>query len=211
MLEKELQKYDIENQYQWVKKHNINLNPYHNTEHIERVTLFTIMGCEWYFDSIGKYGTEIAATAALFHDFGHSGGKLKDDSDNIKLAIDGLLKFNQEVQKFNQSELDMIASIIDATRFPYLNHSDNLTLLQNIVRDSDIIQGLLHPDYFTKIVEPIAKEAGIPFSDFLKGQEKFWDSLEFGTGWASKLFEDFNQTKKPLFIKTINQFLSEKI
>jgi len=207
MLEKELQKYDIENQYQWVKKHNINLNPYHNTEHIERVTLFTIMGCEYY--NLEKSQIEICATAALFHDFNHSGGKLKDDSDNIKLAIDGLLKFNQETQKFNQSEIELIVSIIDTTRFPYLTNSDNLTLLQNIVRDSDIIQGLLHHDYFNKIVEPIAKEAGIPFNDFLKGQEKFWDSLEFGTGWANKLFEDFNQTKKPLVIETINQLLSK--
>jgi hypothetical protein len=94
-MKEKLEKYDLLPEYNWLINNNQgDKNPYHNNYHIQRVTEFTIIGCEHH--QIEYPYVRLAATSAIFHDFNHSGGKFKNDDDNIDLAIDGLIGFYQD-------------------------------------------------------------------------------------------------------------------
>jgi len=95
--------------------------------------LFDIYKKEYGLKSGDKVNLGIAA---IFHDFNHSGGKLKDN-DNIMLALKGLKEYLHEEDMMDRYE--EIASIIEATEFP---HKDiDLDILQMIIRDADTMGG----------------------------------------------------------------------
>lgn len=121
--------------YIWVCKNNeSDSNPYHNNKHI----LFVFQKCMELFDIYRKeYGLKSndrinLGLAAIFHDFNHSGGKLKDD-ENINMAIDGLKRYLTEENLMEKYE--DIKSIIEVTEFPHKELE--LNILQKIIRDAD--------------------------------------------------------------------------
>lgn len=118
------------------------------------------------------------------------------------MAIQGYLDFNSEYNLFSEEESEIIIALIKETRFPHIKHSDDLTLIQNILRDSDTLQGFFHEDYIHGVVEPIGMESGLSLDQMMKGQDKFLSSLDFGTEWA---INKFNRVK-PLIIKKVKEY-----
>ncbi len=164
--------------------------PYHNNYHLQQVTKFVLMGADFY--KISDTDARLLAVAALFHDYNHSGSG-KDDDINIRRAIESFIDFNLDVKKFgdfssyfNEEECDIIIELIRATRYPYL--SDVETMLEKIIRDSDILQGIFADDYINKIVLAIAKESNIPEDKMIGGQISFLKSTKFCTDWATNLY-----------------------
>ena len=176
----------IDDVYSYVmENNNAYNNPYHNNFHLEHVCLFTIEGCEYY--EVLDPHKKLVLTAALFHDFNHSGGRNKNDDDNIKLAIDGFNQFNSKFEMFSEEECNVITNLIKSTRYPYV--SECSSLFEKILRDSDILQGPFCQNYINGIVNGLAKEIGIPLLSMLKGQVDFLKNSKFCTEWATKKFE----------------------
>jgi len=164
--------------------------PYHNNYHLQQVCKFALMGADFY--KLSDMDKRLLAVAAIFHDYDHSGSG-KDDDINIKRAVDAFVKFNLDVKKFgefssyfNEEETEVIIDLIKATRYPYINNTE--TLLQEIIRDSDILQGIFADDYINKIVLGIAKENGIPEDKMISGQIGFLKSTKFCTDWATNMY-----------------------
>jgi hypothetical protein len=118
--------------------------------------------------------------AALFHDFNHSGGKLKDD-ENIELALTALKEYLDDT---NKSDLyNDVKKIIIATEFP---HKDiNLNLTQKIIRDADTMGGISKD--CMSVAKALAKELNKTFEDFIPTQIKFLQSAKYNTDYCNQL------------------------
>ena len=81
----------LEKAFTYLLENNTSSHPYHNTRHCINVfnTAIDIADdlCELDDNDITSLGL-----ACLFHDFNHSGGKLKD-RENIEIALDEFNKF----------------------------------------------------------------------------------------------------------------------
>jgi len=175
--------------YNWVMENNSGgLNPYHGNLHIERVTEFALIGATFHDLSFREH--QMIAAAALLHDINHTGGTAKSDDDNIKLALDALeIYFAEHNDKlgFTKSEIETVANSIRATRFPYELKGNDLTLIQKILRDSDVVQGPYCQSYLTSIVRGLCIEMKVPMAKGLEMQVGFYNSLKFETSWAEDL------------------------
>jgi hypothetical protein len=134
--------------------------------------------------------------AALFHDFNHSGGKLKD-SENIELALVALKEF---LVTINKSDLyDDIKNIIIATEFPHLDI--DLDILQKIIRDADTMGGVI--EGWKSVVTNLASEYNKSLEEFIPTQIKFLDTVKFNTDYCNgllknnkeKIIEELNKMK----------------
>ena len=182
---------NIESVYNYVMENNKSFNlPYHNNFHLENVTLFTIRGCE--ANDIPNPNVRLAAVAALFHDMNHTGSG-KNDDVNILESVKAFLDFNSSFELFEDEEQETIISLIKATRYPYLKECVDLSILQKIIRDSDVLQGPFCQNYINGVVFGIARENNIPLKSMLDGQVKFLSSMVFCTEWANKLYQEVLQ------------------
>jgi len=154
-------------------------------------------GCEYY--EIPEQYKRLITTAALFHNFNHTGSG-KDDDINIIKAVEGFLEFNTN-EEFVDDEEKIIINLIKATRFPYTQDCEELTIHQKILRDSDILQGVFCQNYINGVVFAIAKEANISPEKMLEGQIKFLESATFCTEWATKIYKG----ALPLVIKKVEE------
>ena len=187
-LKSRLEEIGVSHIYDYVMETNPSKDlPYHCNYHLEQVTKFALMGCEQYKLDIPSQ--RLVAVAALFHDFDHSGSG-KDDNINIMRACKGFIDFNnfENKEKFQDEEELAILNIIKETRFPYLKKCGELNIMEQILRDSDILQGVFSEDYINKIVLAIAKEANITPEKMLEGQPGFLNSAKFCTEWATDLY-----------------------
>lgn len=129
----------------YLEKNNLGKdNPYHNLEHCYTIAIRSVEGA--IVNSASTIEQRRIFLAALFHDFNHSAGKLKDN-ENILLATNGLKKlFNDELK--DHSDKDLLGEnalyemekIIKVTEYPFI-HEPN-TLLEKIIRDADLMQYL---------------------------------------------------------------------
>ncbi len=165
--------------------------PYHCNFHLEMVCEYALIIAEYM--KISKSDQKLIAIASLFHDFNHTGSG-KDDSKNIKIACDEFEKYCDKnlVKKISEaflSEKDRktIISIIEATKFPYEGDGKDLTDLQKIVRDADVVQSLFTQNYINGVVLAIAKEGNIPVDKMLDGQIKFMTDIKYLTDYANEL------------------------
>jgi len=190
-----MEKEKFEHVYNYIIDNNIgNNNPYHNNEHLlfvyeNSMMLFDIYRKEYGLKSIDK--NELGY-AALFHDFNHSGGKLKDD-ENIDLAIKG---FNEYVDKYNiDINTENVSNIIKSTEFPHVDME--LNILQKIIRDSDTIGGV--SDKWFEIVNSLANEYNKTFLEFIPIQMGFLDSVKFNLSYSNDLLNK----KRPIIKKEL--------
>ena len=143
------------NAKQYVSENNKTENHYHNNKHILDVFNNSMMLFDEYKKEYELKPTDklCLGLAALFHDYNHSGGKLKDD-ENIEIAL-GELKTYLNI--INKSDLyNGIKKIIIATEFP---HKDvDLDILQKIIRDADTMGGIT--EGWIYVVKSLAKEIG---------------------------------------------------
>jgi HD superfamily phosphodiesterase len=169
----------------YITENNITENPYHNNKHIldvfdNSMLLFELYKNEYELKSYDRFCLGIAA---LFHDFGHSGGELID-SENIDIALDELKKY---LNIINESDsYNDIKKIINATEFP---HKDlELNILQKMIRDADTMGGI--DSDFINIVKSLAKEYGKTLKEFIPNQIKFINTTKFNTEYCDNLLKD---------------------
>jgi hypothetical protein len=166
----------------YISENNITENAYHNNKHMidvfnNSMTLFDEYQEEYELTENDKLHLGLAA---LFHDFNHSGGKLKDD-ENIELALTSLKEY---LDSTNKSGLyNDIKHIIIATEFP---HKDiNPDILQKIIRDADTMGGIT--DDWMSVVKSLAKEYNKTLQEFIPTQIKFLDTVKFNTDYCNGL------------------------
>ncbi len=167
----------------YILEKNLVENDYHNNEHMINVFNNAMMLFDHYKDEFEPYDKLILGLAALFHDFNHSGGKLKD-SENIELALASLKEF---LSSFDKSDLyDDIKNIIVATEFPHLDV--DLDPLQKIIRDADTMGGII--DGWQSVVKNLASEYNKTLVEFIPTQIKFLNSVKFNTDYCNQLLKD---------------------
>jgi hypothetical protein len=166
----------------YISENNITENAYHNNKHMidvfnNSMTLFDKYQKEYELTENDKL---YLGLAALFHDFNHSGGKLKDD-ENIELALTALKEY---LDATNNSNLyKAVKKIIIATEFP---HKDiQLDFLQKIIRDADTMGGITED--WISIVKSLAKEYNKTLQEFIPTQIKFLDTVKFNTDYCNGL------------------------
>jgi HD superfamily phosphodiesterase len=169
----------------YISENNKTDNHYHNNKHMVDVfnnsmTLFNEYKKEYELKSRDKL---CLGLAALFHDFGHSGGKLKDD-ENIEIALKELKIY---LDTINKSDLyGNIEKIINATEFP---HKDiNLDILQKIIRDADTMGGITED--WISVVKSLAKEYNKSFDEFIPTQIKFIETAKYNTDYCNELLKN---------------------
>lgn len=161
--------------------------PYHNLNHNLTITLF----CYYIGKSekMNEKETKELLLAAIFHDFNHTQGKEKDDT-NIKKAKEGVKKFIEE----NKIDVDLqsINKILDATEFPYKIDDKNLNLQQAIIRDADMAQ-TFEPIRLQSNILGLAKEMNESYSKHLEGQKKFFENLKLRTKMGNELKKKYKK------------------
>lgn len=179
-----IKKYKLERYIKYILDESTsNLLPYHNLYHVMSVV-------EYIHDiSISEniYKTEVRllVIAALFHDFNHSGGKLKD-AENVKNAI----KAFEDISEENDIDNKFITDVIKATEYPYVIDEPNI--YQEIIRDADLLQGS-KDNWIQQIVLGLSSEFKQDISKFIDVQSNFLKDLKFNTKKANEIW---NSVKK---------------
>jgi hypothetical protein len=147
--------------------------PYHNLNHLLTVTRHSYNALIFDNNFYGSY-TEDFLVACLFHDYNHSQGKLKDE-DNISIAKNGLVVFNDKQQL--GLDLEFMFELLDATQYPYKIPSEELSIWQRIIRDADLCQ-IYEYDWLKQNIFGLSQEIEIPVTNLIPGQRKFLEAIE---------------------------------
>lgn len=186
-----IKEYKLEYYLDCLLKYNSgNINYYHNYEHT-MVVLKNVYDISKTYPTIDEYLRELFIVA-IFHDFNHTGGRLKNDSENIIRAIEAFDKFTVEDNVSNIR----IKNTIRATEYPFKN--EELDILQKIIRDADVMQWL-EPDYTQHVLLGLNGEfhnSSEITIELIQNSLDFMKSVEFFTEYTK------NQMK---------QYLPEKI
>lgn len=175
-----------------IDNNSSNFAPYHNFNHMLRVMYYCDKGCS-YHKIDGKRRTNILL-AAIFHDFNHSQGEEKDDVNVIR-AIEGVKEFYESnAMNKNSVNIDKVVEIIQATQYPYVINSEDLTLEQAIIRDADLMPSL-DPDWLNNIIVGLMKEMKIEsFKAMCEGQYKFHQGIKMCSPWGQYTYaENWNK------------------
>jgi len=173
-------------------------NAYHNNHHLLNV-FNNVMKISIYYD-LDKKERTILGIAALFHDYNHSGGKLKDD-ENIKISTDSMLKFiGDELPNIDTNE---IVNLISITEFPHKREPK--TINEEIMIDSDLNLIFQIDDWFNNIVVALSIEFGNDILTQIDLQIGFMNNIKFYTNYAQKIQgENTNSIISELkYLKTI--------
>jgi hypothetical protein len=122
---------------QFVGTNPSNHLPYHNLYH----TMCMVINCDEgaRYHRLSEHDRRMLALAALFHDYDHSGGSLKDE-ENIDRALKGLTKAVNTYDPLVRAQLDLpqVYSLIKITKYPY--DAEPVTIGEMIIRDADLMQ-----------------------------------------------------------------------
>ena len=176
--------------------------PYHNFYHAKCVFLNCYEAC--FYEEIDKEAARGLCAAALFHDFNHSGGRLID-SENIKLAICGLMLAQTHAQKrslgLSLRSLLIAKDAIKVTEFPFVHEPKTIT--QKIIRDADLMQPFeddsvrLRNQYVGLKAEiEVSTNTTLNLVDFAVGCKDFQDAHHWFTRWAEEKAKEKNWEKR---------------
>ena len=159
-------------------------NPYHSNFHL--IDVFTTsMEISNTYDVLTEKDIIEIGIATLFHDFNHSAGKMSKDSDNISLAIIGLVDFfmknESRIKEYGIDELE-IEVLIGITEYPHIR--ELYTIKEMIVRDSDMIQCYNRNWFLNVITGFLQREIGLTIQDSIQTQIKFIQNIEYYTEHA---------------------------
>ncbi len=169
-----------------------NMAPYHNLSHMLTVMKHCYDALHYMnmLDDEDDY-IEIFLLVALFHDFDHSMGR-RDDAYNIsqaKLGLEFFFKVNQLDFSYYKKFTD---SIFDATQYPYIIKSEDLTIYQQIIRDADLLQ-MAEPDWISHVILGLSEEMHYPLDALMEGERKFLKSIEFHTVYGKLMQNSFGK------------------
>ena len=137
--------------------------------------------------------------AAMYHDWGHTGGvfnldpervkagevKASPDSVNIRLAVEkvkGMLKLGFWPCGVS---LDQVINNIKATQFPYDIPAEDLTPSGRILRDADILTSCRDSKVF-QCLFGLSREPGVPMDLWPELNKRFVLSIEQSTEWGKR-------------------------
>lgn len=159
-----------------------NTAPYHNYFHtscVMRNAYFIGKSLDMNFNEL-----RMLCIAALFHDFNHSKGKLKDN-ENVQIAIDYFLSISSETDELNIQIVD----IIKATEYPYTIEDSNLSIFQKAIRDADMLQ-CFESNYIQQCIFGLMNtEFKVPFEKSLDGQIDFFQKMHFYTEYGQSKYD----------------------
>jgi HD superfamily phosphodiesterase len=176
------------------------LNPYHNNEHQLQVAYHAVNAyMHDVKEAVVQKDIDTLVVAALFHDFDHSGGKLKDE-ENIQRA----LQFVQgsafkAIAVKQQVEVEQVVELIRVTEFSggvFPNEPQNL--MAKALRDADLCsifsaegRMLIKYGLFEEInKKPIEAATLEEINNFALNNRKFLLNAKFYTTYGQRLKED---------------------
>jgi hypothetical protein len=159
--------------------------PYHNLYHTLTIVEKVVAGGNYY--NLPYRSLRHLATAALYHDYAHSGGKY-EDSVNVSCALSKMKEFDldRSIDRFE------VANIIRATEYPYV--VEPICIEQRIIRDADLMQGFCEETWKEMILIGLRAEMSIKLSkefsvcEFGNAQIDFLKSCKTCTEWGHKEF-----------------------
>ncbi len=186
--------------------------PYHNNTHMLQVcniAFHCTYGELYDIDEI------VLIIATLFHDYRHSGGKLKD-SENVEIAISKAVKFCREFKFEKGVDIHIeylvreVEDAIQCTEFPFIHEPKNL--IQKALRDADILYAIMSKDPKV-IMEGLRKELNdnrpeedyINYRTMLEGQKEFFKQMKFYTHVGQSLFDAYGDEYLNILEKYVNQ------
>lgn len=176
-------------------------NPYHSTFHLLDVFTKSIEISDTY-DELSEIDKIEIGLAALFHDFNHSGGKLKD-YENIELSLNGFhdfYLFNYYTFKELKINYDNIVELIKCTEFPHKSEPKNLK--EMIIRDSDLIQCYNKNWFLNVIMGFFINEMNIDINTAIENQIKYINSVSYYTEHSKSIHD----SEKETMLKNLNYF-----
>ena len=144
-----MEQYDLGGCVRWILENNPSQAlPYHNFNHSLWVAYHAH---EAYLQSTdGKNPPKELILAALFHDFGHSGGFFADDSKNVEAAISGFMRWIRQTNAARNTDVHVVHYLIRLTKYPFelpetdlyhiLVNQEEYSLQLNCLRDADMMQ-----------------------------------------------------------------------
>lgn len=197
---------EVENLIEYFIQNNKSMYlPYHNYSHMMGFLYHALSDGMREFGVNKKYLQELAI-AVIFHDFNHSGGKLKD-SENIQIAIEALNKCPKEYFPKDFKDKENIYDLILATEYPYTISENSLNISQKIMRDCGVLWVVDSSSLIQNILglgEELSYSGKI--KDLILGHKEFVinSSKEFRTGYAMDIFD----TMKESWETRLNQFIN---
>ena len=189
----------------WVIGNNTSLFlPYHNYSHIMGFLYHALAA--GYRENLETSQLQEIGVAVLFHDFNHSGGKLKD-SQNIKKALEALESCPKDLIP-EACDLEKVKDLIKATEYPYTLPEESLGIEQKIMRDCDLLWVVDSSSLIQNVLGlglemsgKIESAAGV-----IEGHRKFvtHEAESFRTTYAKDIWE----VKKDDWNLRLNQFLN---
>lgn len=164
--------------------------PYHNNQHLFNVAR---LASQLYRSGWDCNRTEerLVITAALFHDYDHSGGELKD-AQNIERAIKGMTEFLQRRPVLGVDP-ERVAELIAVTEFPFTREPKNK--LEQCLRDADLLYSFSDatvPDIMDGLRSEIerSQQREISLDEFKVSQRAFINSMVFHTPFAQDVWAE---------------------
>jgi len=195
--------YELGDVVRWILENNPSQAlPYHNFQHSLDVMYHSAFAYCYKEDStLNKVWTDIENCvvpkellyAALFHDFGHSGGFFANDADNIEVAIEGLERYAGRAR----ASFGRVLSLIQETQYPH-SPADAFapSVEYRLMRDC-----LLDADMFQHCVTTMSSMVGIrqemfkhiPWAELVQRQIEFMSSIQYRTLWGQQVAEPKKQ------------------
>jgi HD superfamily phosphodiesterase len=132
-----IKEYNLGGYLGYLVKYNLgNLNPYHNFYHTQCVVDNCYYLASYHVGSeLSEEDIRLLLIVALFHDFNHT-TKKDNESNNIKRAVYALYDCSRSLNE----NLTGWVELIKSTSWPYEKPAEELTLMQQILRDADQLQ-----------------------------------------------------------------------
>ena len=171
-------------------------NEYHNAKHCTTVMRLAFdiasMSSAAYKLPMTWREMRMLLTAALYHDFGHTG--CDPDINNIEIAVTNMRAFMGSTKTqvpYGPDDLDIIERIIRVTEFPFVHEPQ--TFSQRVIRDADLMQSL-EPDNIEVLLDglrvELSRKLGIEITEaaFRDGQSNFLANAKMYTEVGASLF-----------------------
>ncbi len=178
--------YDLLRAYDYVVARNpSNELPYHNLHHTSCLTIHCAEGAVAM--DLPDERRRPLLVAAVFHDFGHSGGA-QSDEHNIRVAVAAFKAHAAEDASFGDC-LPEIVRLIETTQFPPIDEA--ATLSEKIIRDADLMQVYV-PGWREQILNglreeiAVSKGKSVSLSEMTQIQLSFMRAVKWNTPWAVK-------------------------
>lgn len=175
----------IDSIYGYVRETNpSNDLPYHNWIHTQHMVESVYEGA-LYHDLPLQSQIDLVV-AALFHDYGHSGGKT-DDVTNIKVAKQALDLYTAMRYHMVEYIPDVVRLLISVTQYPFTTAP--IFAQEKIIRDADLME-MGRDTWHEMVIEGLRKEIQvsrnreITLEEMYRGQLDFHATAVWYTDWG---------------------------